>query len=198
MFNDCDFCQAIAECGIIHPKSTLESLESLEFNPFEIDEDDRFNSYINDPDLQYFNDMTYLENVSNCRYYTEDSFVKKCHDIGIDNACFSLIQFNIRSIPKNLTHFENYMDTLNYHFTIIGLSETWLNDSNSQCYSLHGYNHVSQCRANRLGGGVSIFVKNSLSFKYRHEFSKNESNIECLFIEISKCDTGFDKDVIMP
>ena len=195
--DDTQFKLAISESSILHPRVTLEHLETLVFNPFELNEDNgNFLPYECDPDLQYYNDQTHMENVSNCRYYTENTFLKKCKDLSMHNN-FSIIQLNIRSTAKNLCSFENYLICLNHSFTVIGLSETWLNESNNHCYSINGYNHVSQCRNNRVGGGVSLYIKDRLSYQFRSEFSRNESYIECIFVEIPKSETGLTKNMVV-
>ena len=130
-------------------------------------------------------------------FLSENSrFSKICDDLSL-NTCFSIVQLNIRSSPKNLSNFENYLSGLNHCFTVIGISETWLNDTNKHCYSVNGYNQIDQCRDNRPGGGVSLYVKDSLSFKCRSEFNRNESHIECIFIELSKSETGLSKDTVI-
>ena len=195
--DDAQFKLAILETHHIASRLGLEHLECMEFNPFEINDDNAFlPSCDADPDLQYYNDQTYLENVSNCKYYTEDTFSKLCDDHSLNN-CFSIVQLNIRSTPKNLGNFENYLGGLNHSFTVIGISETWLNDTNKNCYSVNGYNHIGQCRGVRPGGGVSLYVKNSLSYSCRSELNRNETHIECIFIELSKSETGLIKDTVI-
>lgn len=192
-----DFMKALSEnwsTGINFP---VDQLNPLEFFPFDLNNENGLPSENIDPDLQYYNEATYLENVSNCKYYTEDSFIKKCNEVHVDSQCFSLIQINIRSIPKNLTCFENYLRGLNFCFTVIGISETWLNTSNKDCYEIGGYNHYSLCRNIKTGGGVSLFVKDTVSCKCRPEFTRNETYIEALFIEISKDSSGLKNDVIV-
>lgn len=196
--DDNEFLQVISNNVTNQTALSLQHLESLEFNPFEINDYENSSplDYI-DPDLQYYNDIAPINNVSNCRYYTEDSFQSKCNDIRHEGSPFSLMHQNIRSIPKNLIRFENYLESLKFNFSVIGLSETWLSDSNKQCYALQGYNHISQCRPNKTGGGVSLFVKDSLSFKVRHEFARNELYIEALFIEIPKGEGELQKDIVV-
>jgi hypothetical protein len=177
-------------------KFTLDKLETLEFNPFEINnDDDIFHSNV-DPDLQYYNDQTYLENVSNCKYFTEDTFSKTSEDLALKN-CFSLIQLNIRSVPKNLSKFENYLSNINHCFSVIGISETWLNETNKHCYPISGYSHIGQCRNGRPGGGVSFYIRDPMTYRIIPELSYNESHLECIFIEIPKSETGLLKDTVI-
>ena len=41
---------------------------------------------------------------------------------------FSLLHPNIRSISNKFDCFKQFLDALDIHFQIIGLTETWLND----------------------------------------------------------------------
>ena len=196
--NENDFLSSLVENWQCLPNVPFALLPSQHFNPFEIDDNSESLSILDsDPDLQYYNDITYIESVSNCNYYLENTFSKKCEDLEIGNDSFSMLQINIRSIPKNLSKLENYLCSLAHSFTVIGISETWLKESNASCYSLNGYNHFLQCRKERQGGGVSIFVKQDIPVKNRPEFYRNESYIETLFIEISKDSTGLAKDTII-
>ena len=45
------------------------------------------------------------------------------------DADFSFLQLNIRSLPHNLVKLTDYLSCLNIKFSVIGISETWLNDS---------------------------------------------------------------------
>ena len=68
-----------------------------------------------------------------CDFYFEDSFNKMCYHLDIGGDSFPVLQTNIRSIPKNLSHFENYVKSLKLSFTTIALSETWLKQENKSC-----------------------------------------------------------------
>ena len=63
-------------------------------------------------------------------YYLKDSFTTKVNDLDINFSCFSLFHYNVRSIPKNMQNFQNYLDTLNFRFSIMDFSETWFTDVN--------------------------------------------------------------------
>ena len=45
------------------------------------------------------------------------------------DADFSFLHLNIRSLPHNLVKLTDYLSCLNIKFSVIGISETWLNDS---------------------------------------------------------------------
>ena len=94
------------------------------------------------------------------------------------------MHLNIRSIPSNLTKLIKYLSNLNANFDIIGISETWLNETNKDIYSLNGYNHVPLVRQNRIHGGYSLFISASISYRILNEISIVNKDIECIFVEI--------------
>ena len=98
----------------------------------------------------------------NCKYYLENNFNDNCKAIGVDE--FSIIQLNVRSIPKNLQHFELFISNLNIHFTVVCITESWLKESNVNAYALTGYKHEHVCRKHKAGGGVSLFILGPLLF----------------------------------
>lgn len=44
-------------------------------------------------------------------------------------------------MPKHTRSLENYLETLDHNFTVIGISESWLKDYNVERHVLAGYNH---------------------------------------------------------
>jgi hypothetical protein len=55
---------------------------------------------------------------------------------------FSLLHLNIRSISNKFDCFKQFLDALDIHFQIIGLTETWLNDINHDSFNLNGYKYT--------------------------------------------------------
>ena len=77
------------------------------------------------------------------------------------------------------------IDTLNIPFQVIGLTETWLNDNNMDCYTLNEHEFFGSNRPNKRGGGVGLYISKQLKFKSRNDLDKNvEDIIETKFIEI--------------
>ena len=72
----------------------------------------------------------------------------------------------------------------NYDFDIIGLSETWLTETNKYIYNLDGYNHVPLVRPDRIHGGVSLFISTAITYRVLNAISMTNRDIECLFVEI--------------
>ena len=182
-----EFLTAITELQITSSNLPFERLLQYQLNPFELNDDNSHNPIFDtDPDLQYFNDTTYINTFMNCEYFLEQSFIKKCKDYDMSVSTFSLIHLNIRSFSKNISEFESYLSTINYNFSFIGLTETWLTMNNAHLYDLKGYSHIYQCREGKKGGGVSLFVTNDLNFHVREDLSVMDLHIEALFIEVSK------------
>ena len=72
---------------------------------------------------------------------------------------------SISEVPKNRGNFENYLNILKHDFTVIVLSETWLNDNHGDLYGLCGYKVIGHNRVNRAGGGAAVCVHDDVYFK---------------------------------
>ena len=173
----------------------LHNLNNV-FNPFDLNDDDLL--YIDDADPDnFFNDLSCLSNIKNCKYYNVVSFKDKCNDINLVNNMLSLIHVNIRSVRKNFSHFDNYLKCLSFSPSIIALSETWLKKGESNLYTLPNYNTESLCRSQKSGGGVSIMIKSSLSYRLRSDLSMINNFSESLFVEIPKNNNNYHKDILI-
>jgi len=70
-------------------------------------------------------------------------------------------------------------------FSVIGISETWLNDQNQDFAHLPGYNFVSNHRNGKTGGGVGLFLQNNLEYKVLKDcYFSDPEIIESIFVEI--------------
>jgi hypothetical protein len=75
-------------------------------------------------------------------------------------------------------------------FSVIGLTETWLTDSCAALYNIDEYQHVYQFN-------FVIYLRNTLNYFVRDEFARNNSLMECIFVELSKSNFQSGKDVII-
>ena len=96
----------------------------------------------------------------------------------------SLMHLNIRSIPKNIDKLSNYLTLIDLQFSIIALSETWLNNETSDIYELPEYRSIHLTRPSRKGGGVSMYIHRSYDYVERPEINIMTEHIECLFVEV--------------
>ena len=86
----------------------------------------------------------------------------------------------------NFDKFNLTLGNLLKPFSVVGVSETWLDDATSELVNITGYNFVSNNRKSRTGGGVGIYLHKDLDYKLlpNCHFSDSEL-IESLFVEIN-------------
>lgn len=134
MADDDKFLSAVTDSDIMNTTSDI-------FHPFDLmEENDNLPLYSIDPDTNFYNGADHRL-VKSCQYYNVDSFNSDFKSIcqTEDNNPYSLCHINIRSIKMNLGSFEAYLNMLDHQFNIIGITETWLNDSTCGLYSVPGY-----------------------------------------------------------
>ena len=106
-----------------------DRLSSLKFNPFMSELNDNFSlSKDIDPDFNFYSQAI------NCKYYSEGNFNKLLAKNVNNNAKLSLLHLNICSISRKLDNLTNFLGNLALDFSIIGLTETWLDNSNHLSY----------------------------------------------------------------
>jgi hypothetical protein len=66
----------------------------------------------------------------------------------------------------------------------IGITETWLKPHNATLFSIDGYSHKFLTRPSKAGGGVSLFIKDSINYKVRLDLNLFDSSIEMLWVEV--------------
>ena len=167
-------------------------LQNIIFNTTEDNED---NTFILSNDLDQFYTHASINDYCNSKYYTEDTFNDRC-TLSFSES-FSLIHLNIRSFQKKLHKLDIYLENIKHNFGIIGLSETWMNDSNVALCNVHGYDGVHNYRKKKKGGGVSVLVKNCIKFSLCSELNILNDNIESIFIEIDKSLLIFSNNIII-
>ena len=135
-------------------------------------------------------DLSDLDPDLNCisqsfsKYYLDHEFSSQFASDSVIRKGFSVLNLNIRSIPKNLESLTNYLHLLNFNFSVISITESWLNANNYSNYSIPNYSPHHVFRTNRRGGGVSIFLHSSYEFKPRLDLDICNDVIECGCIEI--------------
>lgn len=149
----------------------MDRLKRLKFNPF---------SFSTDMNSKIENFLSENLECQDCNYYLPNDFPH------FDNKDLSIINLNIRSLANKLDRFNHLLDTLKQPFSIINLTETWLNEhKGGENFGLTNYNFVCSNRINKRGGGLRIYVSNDFNFKRRPDLDIIEDEIiETLFIEI--------------
>ena len=117
-----------------------DRLASLKCNPLSLDKYTNLSlSHDINPDSNFFSDTF------NCEYYTESGLNGFLHENALNTEGLSLFHINIRSIRRNFSRLTNLLASINNKFSIIGISETWLQDS-SHTVDIEGYNFVHNYR----------------------------------------------------
>ena len=197
-FNHCDdddsFIEYISDYWRIKP--TISSLKRTLFSPFELNSDKNSPLSESDPDINLYN-MFYRSSLPSCDYYSEDAFNDMYRRHDVPDSKLTMIHSNIRSIPCNLNSFDAYLENLSINFTVIAFTETWLKDTNAHAFGMDGYNSVHNCRPDRKGGGIALYVKDCISFSVRKDLFYNNDNIETAFIEVDRGHLGTSNNVMI-
>ena len=195
--DDEDFYSAIHDqllsCSSV-PFDTLVK-NNLLFSPFDINSNDFDCINDTDPDAHFYNSQ--MNNcLSSCDYYLEDMFNTKLSKMNIQSNNFSIMAANIRSMPKNLSKLECYLENLNHKFTIHGFTESWISNHSAGLYGIKGYNVEHNYRKDRKGGGVSLLISDQVEYQLRDDLTIQNQYMETLFVELTN-NTGFkNKNVI--
>ena len=126
----------------------------------------------------------------NCEYFTESKFnqminTKSTTPTYLNLNCLSHLHLNLGSLTRNIDNLELFFSNITKKFTVIGISETWLQTSDHNC-DIMGYNFVHSHRKNKTGGEVGLDLDSALEFITRSDLSFNDSRIESLFVEICR------------
>ena len=137
-----------------------------------------------------FNTLNKLSEENNCQYYSIQDFLSSfpSHNnrFSIPNDSnneFSLIHINSRSISKNFDSVETLLLSLmNFSFSVIGISETWLHANSPNIYNIPGYDMLHADRKEGRGGGVALYIRKDLIYKIRKDIHVH--GVEDIFIEL--------------
>ena len=125
----------------VNKEQQRKNFENLKYDPLE-------NSHFYNTNIQNLNTPYILpEELQNFLGNDKD-----------ENA--SVLHINTRIINKDFENFKMVLSNLNFSFSIICFSETWLNDSNvdNSNYELRNYVSVHQIKNHYKGGGVSVYI----------------------------------------
>ena len=127
---------------------------AFNFKSFNISEYNRcdFENEI-DPNNNFYSNIC-----TTCDYYTEE----KCLKSETTRTGLSFIHFNARRRNTNFYKISDYVDDLKIPFAIIAISETCLESDEYTNMLLAGYRVIHRTRKNKKGGGVAIYVNDSI------------------------------------
>ena len=124
----------------VNKEQKAQNFENLKYDPLENPGNILFDNS-SDSDLRFCN--TNIQNPNTPYILPLQKFLGDDKDENV-----SVLHLNIRSINKDFGNFKMFLSNLNFSFSIICFSETWLNDSNidSSNYKLPNYVCVHQIR----------------------------------------------------
>ena len=80
----------------------------------------------------------------------------------VNQDSFSILQL------LTLKTLQMYMNNLDVCFTVVCITEAWLNNANVNTYELPGNLHQFDYRTNKIRGGMSIFIKHNVENRTRN------------------------------
>ena len=103
----------------------------------------------------------------------------------VNSNNLSILNFNIRLIPKNIKYFrDNIIHSISTKTNIIGLTEIRLDSHLASLYEFPGYHMYSNCR-NVHGGGVALYVDRDCDSSMISDLVITEKFIESLGVEVT-------------
>lgn len=117
-----------------------------------------------------------------CKYYLPHEF-----DLNFINhkQSFSLFHTNARSLAKKHQYLNLLLSSLTIHFSVTGITETWLSDNSSPIYNISDYSLIRSDRQSGRGGGVAMYISNLFSYKIRPDLAFNNNFIDSKSVEIN-------------
>ena len=125
-----------------------------------------------------------------CRYFSPPCFKEYGSSLSISQQESSLSFFhnNIVSLNKNLDNLvAHYLDELDFHFNVIGVTETKITKSNEHLcnYQIPGYN-FEQVPTPLVSGGVGLFIDDTLNYTVLEKTSTEAFQALEIFIPQTK------------
>lgn len=93
---------------------------------------------------------------------------------------------NIRSLRNKLHELEILLNEQKQMPKIIIITESWLRKEDVQFYNLNGYSTVASCRENNRGGGILMFIHESI--KYNEVKNVNFDKNHLIIIHLTEID----------
>ena len=117
----------------------------------------------------------------NCQYYSEDQFIDGFQN---NQGIVTVLHLNMRSMHKNFDAFNALTEKFKESSTVIGVTETWFSSENDlNLFHVPGYSLVSNHRRGKRGGGVALYIPDTMNYQLRHELNVMTDHLESIFVE---------------
>lgn len=140
------------------------------------------------PVNEYMSNATDIEyNFHNAVYTISEDINTICDDFD-ELSSFSSLCVNVRSLQNidNLTRFQALIASLSIKPNLIAVNETWLMDTDfGPHHQLPNYTFIHNHRSIGRGGGVGLYIQNSIPFSLRNDLSVMKNKIfESIFVDL--------------
>ena len=123
-------------------------------------------------------DVNSVEPIIPCVYYNCDEL----NDAVFHDNELLIFTHSIRSINRNFENLSLLLDNIKSNIDVIVLSKTWITEE--LCCDIDGLESYHVVRINRVGGGVSVYVRSSLQSNILPDFTLVEENGEICAVEV--------------
>lgn len=93
-----------------------------------------------------------------------------------------VLYVNIRSLKYKIDELTYLLDSLKLTIHLLIFTETWITEDEVDLVNIKHYNKVFACRKNRRGGGVGLFIHNSIEYKMLNIYNDEKNNLLCIKI----------------
>ena len=182
--DDDEYYSALKESIVDHSYRFLK-IDKKTFNPFVM------NNHIDTPlteidqDLELYTESHYICNTK-FEYYLKEQFVSEISENRKQETKMSLFHMNIKSLFYHFDELLLHLDSIKFKFTIIGLTETWLDENKRGLYDLETYTSVNKFKNTKRGGGVSVYLNQNITYHIRNDLEYFDSEMESIAVEIDK------------
>ena len=158
-------------------KNLTFQLDPNELNELFVDDSIQL-SNVNDIDYHDFFDISY--------YFSENSENIIAIMQTQSSSILITMHINIRSLPANFDKLQSLLANMKLKPHILSINETWLNNNQKgEFNNLSNYVFISNNRIHSRGGGVALYIDDTLSFSVRDDISIMKEKIcETLFIDV--------------
>ena len=81
----------------------------------------------------------------------------------------------MKSLPNQFDDLELYIDSLDFRFSIVSVTETWLDKYKYEMYNICNYDSVHRYTNGKKVGVVSVYVHDKMPFIVREDFEYFDS-----------------------
>ena len=122
-----------------------------------------------------------------CEYSKTKDLAAQQKKLAREHGCsLSILFHNIRSAKgPGLELLEGEIRQGGIQWDVIGLAETWLDNTSEEMMKITGYTSICASRKTKAGGGTALLIREGLTYRERTDISVFiEGTLETLFVEI--------------